>query len=498
MSNVQQNQVIEEKTQGKTIQISKKAIIVAVCVIMVLVIGAYILTFVLPRGEYQRNENGSIIEGTYRENPDLEGIKFWQFLLSPLMILSPSQPGASMVYSIMLLLIVIGAIFTALDECGILIYMIEAVSNRFKNKKYTLIFVMSFVFMFLGSAVGMFEELIPLVPIAVMLSYAMGWDAFVGLGISVLSACFGFAAGVVNPFNVGISQKLGGIPMFSGMGLRILAFVLSYIVLTTFLYFYAKKIEKNPKKSFVYEEDLLRKQEFDFDNKVFTPEPNKAKALKWFSAWICVVIAIAIISIFWRKPVFFGQSLADLILFITVFVYIIAGIGAVVMCGIKGKKLWKLLGKGALTLLPAVAMILFAGGVRYIIEKGDVMDTILYMAISSIGTKPPMVAVLLIYLVIFIFEIFIPSGTAKAMLIMPIIFNICSAVGIDGQVAVLAMAFADGFSNMLLPTNAGLLLILGMTTVDYPKWFKWVLPINLVLLSITIGILALAQFVVYI
>lgn len=492
-----QSQVIEKKSQGKTIQISRKAIIVAVGVIMILVIGAYVLTFALPRGEYQRDANGSIIEGTYQENPELEGIKIWQFLLAPIMILSPSQPGSGMVYSIMLLLIVIGAIFTALDECGILIYMIDSISNRFKNKKYFLLFIMSFAFMFLGTAVGMFEELIPLVPIAVMLSYAMGWDAFIGLGISVLSACFGFATGVVNPFNVGISQKLGGIPMFSGMGLRLLAFFLSYIVLSLFLYLYAKKVEKHPEKSLVYKEDLLRKSEFDFENKTFTYEPQKAKALKWFSAWILVVIAIAIISIFWRSPVIFGQTLADYILFITVFVYIIAGVGAVVMCGVKGKKLWKLLGKGALTLLPAVAMILFAGGVRYIIEQGDVMDTILFKAITAISTKPPMVAVLLIYLIIFVFEIFIPSGSAKAMLIMPIIFNICSAVGIDGQVAVLAMAFADGFSNMLLPTNAGLLLILGMTTVNFPKWFKWIFPIVIVLLAITIGILALAQFVVY-
>ena len=80
---------------------------------------------------------------------------------------------------------------------------------------------------------------------------------------------------------------------------------------------------------------------------------------------------------------------------------------------------------------------------------------------------------------------------------MPMIGAMCSQLGVDGQVAVLAFTFGDGFSNMLLPTNAGLLLILGMTTVNYPKWIRWSGPIQFVLLSITVGILMLAQYVVY-
>ena len=73
----------------------------------------------------------------------------------------------------------------------------------------------------------------------------------------------------------------------------------------------------------------------------------------------------------------------------------------------------------------------------------------------------------------------------------------CSQLGVDGQVAVLAFAFGDGFANVLLPTNAGLLLILGMTTVNYPKWIRWSGPIQLTLLAATVGILMLAQYVIY-
>ena len=212
------------------------------------------------------------------------------------------------------------------------------------------------------------------------------------------------------------------------------------------------------------------------------------------------IVVIAVISIFLQPhyiPALGDFALADYVLYITVAIYVIAGIGACVLCGLKGKPLFKHLGKGLVTLLPAVAMILIASGVRYIMESGSVMDTILYKVIEACRGQSPAVIILLVYLVIFVFEMFIPSGSAKAFLLMPMIGAMCSQLGVDGQVAVLAFTFGDGFSNMLLPTNAGLLLILGMTTVNYPKWIRWSGPIQFVLLSLTVGILMLAQYVVY-
>lgn len=487
----------------KTITISKKAIIISVVVVLLLVVMAVVLSQVLPMGEYPRtvDEKGnSAISGEYSQNPELERIKWWQMLLSPFMILNPSDDGALMVWALIALLLVIGAIFTALDHTGIMVYMVESLKNRFSNKKYALLFILPFCFVFLGTSAGMFEELIPLVPVVILLSYAFGWDALVGLAMSVLAACFGFTAGVVNPFTVGIAQNLIGLPMFSGIEMRLLTFACAYIILMAFLYPYAKKIDRNPEKSIVFLDDYKRKQQFKFETKEFVPDPQKSKALKWFAGWILSVVGIAIISIFLQPayiPALGEFALADYILYITVVIYIIAGIGACLMCGLKGKALMKSLGKGLLTLLPAVAMILIAGGVRYIIQTGNVMDTILYKLVTACEGQSPAVIILLIYLIIIVFEMLIPSGSAKAFLLMPMIAGLCNQLGVNLQVAVLAFAYGDGFANVLLPTNAGLLLILGMTTVTYPKWFRWSAKIQLTLFVFTIGILMLAQFVVY-
>jgi uncharacterized ion transporter superfamily protein YfcC len=182
-------------------------------------------------------------------------------------------------------------------------------------------------------------------------------------------------------------------------------------------------------------------------------------------------------------------------MYIAVLVYIVGGIGAAVICGIRGKHLFKLLGKGSLTLLPAVVMIMVVGSVRYIIEEGQIMDTILYKAIGLISNQMPFVAALFIYLVVIVFNFFIPSGSAKAFLIMPIIFPVCAVVGVHPQTAVLAYTFGDGFSNMIQPTNPGLLLILGMTTVNFPKWFKYSGKIFLTILGITILIIFIATVI---
>lgn len=492
-------------TEGaRTISISKKSIVMAIAIILVLVIAAIVMTQVLPRGSYDRvtdvDGNVSIVDGSYTEDDSLPSIKWWQVILAPFMILNPADDGALTIWAILALLIVIGAIFTALDKTGIMVYMVDSLRNRFSNKKYLLLFLLPLTFMFLGSTAGMFEELIPLAPVVILLSYAFGWDALVGLGISILATCFGFAAGVVNPFTVGISQTLVGLPMFSGIEMRLLTFVIAYLILMAFLFPYAKHIEKKPSASMVYLEDFKRKRQFDLSTTEFVFDEKKSKALKWFACWLLVVVFFAILSIFIQPeyiPALGDFALADYVLYITVAIYVIAGIGACLMCKLNGKALFKELGKGALTLLPAVAMILIAGGVRYIIQTGNVMDTLLYKIIGLCAGQSPAVIILIIYAAVFVFEIFIPSGSAKAFLLMPMIGSICSVVGVNMQVAVLAMAFGDGFSNVLLPTNAGLLLILGMTTVSYPKWLKWSAIMQFGLFAATVGILMLAQFVVY-
>ena len=62
---------------------------------------------------------------------------------------------------------------------------------------------------------------------------------------------------------------------------------------------------------------------------------------------------------------------------------------------------------------------------------------------------------------------FIPSGSGQAYVTMPLMAPLGDLVGVPRQVAVLAYQFGDGFSNMIIPTNAVLMGILGMAGVPY-------------------------------
>jgi len=493
-----ESQQPDNKPKAKSLSIDKKTTIMAIVVILILIVAAIIMAYTIPMGAYQKDADGSIIENSYTTEGDFERIAWWKVILSPFLVLG--EDGSITLIAIMVLLVVIGAVFNALDQTEILLYAVRLLKHKYSNKKYVLLFLIPLLFMFLATTAGVFEEVIPLIPIFVLFCYGFGWDSLVALSISVVPAAFGYTASVCNPFTIGVAQKLLGIQMFSGVGMRILTFVVGYILLMAYLIPYVRMIDKHPEKSFVYKEDAIRKAQFDFEDEVFVVDERKSKALKWVGSWFLSIFLVVILSIFIQPtyiPALGTFALADYVLYIIVAVYIIAGLGACVICGFKGKPLLKSLLKGMLTLVPVVGLVLIVSGIRYIIDEGNVMHTIIYALIGAAENQSIGSVIVIIYLSVLVLEMFVASGSAKAFLIMPMVGVICQHLGIDGQVACLAFIYGDGLTNTFMPTNAALLLMLGMTTVSYPKWFKFQIPLILLMFGATCGLLMLAQFVVY-
>ena len=146
-------------------------------------------------------------------------------------------------------------------------------------------------------------------------------------------------------------------------------------------------------------------------------------------------------------------------------------------------------------MLPGILLILMAYSVKYIIDKGQITDTILYSAAQAISNAPTLAAAFLIYALTLIMNFFIGSASAKAFLMMPILTPLADLVNITRQTAVLAFDFGDGFSNMLFPTNALLIIALGFTVVGYPKWLRWTLPLQGLMLLMTSAFLTFAVLI---
>lgn len=445
--------LIMENTEKKGLNISARSFIVALAVIFGLMVAAYILTLVIPGGSYARtlDANGNQVidtaEGfTYTEG----GISFWKWVLSPLLVLGGTGNGT--LIAVIVFLLVIGGVFNGLDKCGLMEYILNKTAHRFSRVRYQMMAVIVLFFMALGAMIGSFEECVPLVPLVVALSVNLGWDALTGVGMSLLAAGCGFASGVCNPFTVGVAQQLAGLPMFSGIWLRLLSFVLIYFLLMAFLRHHAGKIEL-PLEKVQSSARFIRDVRMD-------------KAVIWFGGILGTGIVIVLCSAFFT-------ALQDYTMIIVAVMFLVAGITATLLSGMGVKKLGKTFAEGIVSIFPAVIMILMASSIKYTLEEANVLDTILYGAVGLAKTLPSWTVVLFIYLIVLVMNFFIPSGSAKAFMLIPLIVPMAQVFGISPQLSIVAFAFGDGFSNVFYPTNPALLISLGLADVSYGDWFKW-------------------------
>ncbi len=440
-------------TEKKGLNISTKSFITAIVVLLGLMVLTYILTWIVPGGSYARtvDEAGnSIIDTTvgFRNIPG--GIPFWKWLLSPVLVLG-AEGNVSLI-AVIVFLLVIGGVFNSLDKCGLMKYMLERITYRFGKNRYGLLMTVTLFFLAMGAFIGSFEECVPLVPIVVALSLKLGWDALTGMGMSLLAAGCGFAAGVCNPFTIGVAQELAGIPMFSGMWFRMFCFVLIYGLLLLFLCHHVKKIEK-PLSEMVQQE---------------VSGPNRAMN----RGLICFVTILGIGILLVLSSVFF-PVLQDYTMIIVAVMFLAAGISAALLSGLGLKRLGITFGNGVVSILPAVIMILMANSIKYTLTEAHILDTLLHSAVLIAEILPKWIVILFIYLIVLIMNFFIASGSAKAFLLIPLIMPIAQIFGIPAQLCIVAFAFGDGFSNVFYPTNPVLLIGLGLADVNYVKWVKW-------------------------
>ena len=193
----------------------------------------------------------------------------------------------------------------------------------------------------------------------------------------------------------------------------------------------------------------------------------------------------------------FVSALRDFTLIIVAVTFLLAGIVATLISGMGGKALSKSALSGVVSILPAVFMILMASSIKYTLEEAKILDTLLHGAVEAADALPSWTVVLFIYLIVLVMNFFIPSGSAKAFMLIPLIVPMARVFDISAQLCVLAFAFGDGFSNVFYPTNPALLISLGLADVSYGKWFKWSWKFQLLNILLTSSILLFGLAVGY-
>lgn len=471
-------------------QISRKAFIQSFIILLAIMLIAGVLTLVVPAGSYQRLDvdGRQVIDPASFTRIESPGYPVWRWFTAPVEVLA--GPDGLTIIVIIVFLLMVGAAFAVLDGSGILRAVIASIVSRFGGRKYLLLALISLFFMLLGAFFGIFEEVLPLVPIMIALSIYLGWDTLVGLGMSILAVNMGFSAAVTNPFTIGVAQKLAGLPLFSGALLRLVFFVVIYAIFYLFLRAYARRVERAPQSSPVYREDQEYRQrhpQFDLQQELSADTKLKS-SLTWFGIFALLILAVLV-----GAP--FIPALSDYSLPVVALLFLAGGLGAGFLSGKPAAVVWKSALDGVIGIAPGILLILMASSIKFIVVQGGILDTILHAAAGIFQGASAYGSTVIIYLLALAIEFFIGSGSAKAFLLMPILLPLGDLAGVTRQVAVTAYCFGDGFSNLIYPTNPVLLIALGLTVVTYPKWLKWslklwafVVPVSLLFLGLAVAL----------
>lgn len=476
-----------------------KSFITVVAILLAVLIVVGILTFVIPAGRYtiyttdmsladkafyqytaDASQNKQIVIDSYRELTDEENasrLPVIRWFTSPVEALLFGSNSTNMVMIIALLL-VLGGTFKVLEESGGLVSLVRVIMVKLHSKRFVAIWIITAVIMILSAVFGLQEQLLILYPIFAMLCTALNWSRFTAISLVLISSGVGFTTAITNPLTIGTASIAAGVSVTDGIWYRCIIFLVMYVVTSLFLIYLAKHDEKQATKKFDFKDfTMVSKEEH-------TEDIRKAKM-------IIALFSLALLSVIVATSIDALRSLA------MVFMAVAFIVGTVIV----GRILlgsYKSLGKnfiyGVKDVLPSIVIIMIAFGITYIAQQGNILHTIFYYFYNSVTNISPYIAVIILYVFVLIIEFFIPSASAKAVLIIPML-TLAPIEGISKTVIILTYLFADGYTNVLYPTCGTLLVGLGLADVSFAEWFKKTIVFQLILFVLSLGFLMIAVFI---
>lgn len=472
MNLTKSNKEVAQK-RGGGFKVPHTLVIISAIILLVAV-----ATYLVPGGAYEKivNEAGKtvVVDGSFKYvESKPQGV--FDVLQAPIQ-------GIIEGAEIIAFLFIVGGAFNIITKTKAIDFGIMRIVNIFKGKEIFIIPIIFFMFSLGGAVFGMTEEAIPFIAMMIPLTLVLGYDSIVAVAITYLACNTGFAAAMLNPFNVGIAQSIAEIPMYSGIEYRTLIWLVSTLVTIGFIMIYANKIKKNPKLSPVYESDQKKRQNLtDFE--------SQDDQFLLSHKIILLLIALCMGTIVWgvlAKGFWIPQIAA---------VFLVTGL----LAGIVGKlsldEMADAFILGAKDMIGAAIMLGFARSIVILAENAGIIDTILFHLAQVLGSISGMLASYLMLPVQMFINFFISSGSGQAALTMPILAPLGDLIGISRQLTVLIFQLGDGFSNAMFPTSGILIACIGVAGIPYAKWLKWILPLQGILFALGIAFITIAQVI---
>ncbi len=514
-------------------------VIVFCCILL-----AAMMTWFIEPGKYvQEQVNGESVMTFYYQDqlPEPYATEFhaepqtWQ-------VFSALFKGFEKQSGIIVFILIVGGAFWIMNkskaiDTGIMAFL--GFTKKLERRKWIrkigvnniVIILIMLLFSLFGSVFGMSEETIAFTLIIIPLAISMGYDSIVGVCMVYVAAHIGFSGAMLNPFTIGIAQGIADIPLFSGIGYRLVCWVILTIVGIVFVLLYAKKVKKNPMISVVYQDDEYWRKQKAEDGRQETEDrrQNSNRPAWWVYGFVTAILLFCAIR-FPMTTLKIGHSATLLpllpigaglfalvgffalrkgvpyfvltLLFGTVYylvtgvlgygwyimeiatLFLFMGVCSGLAIGKSASAIAKLFIEGMGDILSAAIVVGLAAGIVIVLQDGGIIDTILYGLSKSMNNLGTIASTEIMYGIQTLINIVIPSGSAKAAITMPIMAPFSDLIGVSRQTTVMAFQFGDGFTNMITPTSGVLIATLGVARIPWEKWVRFIWKFILVLIVI--------------
>jgi uncharacterized ion transporter superfamily protein YfcC len=373
--------------------------------------------------------------------------------------------------------LVVGGAFAVVQKTDAIDTGIRSIARMHEHSalvRAALIPVFVTLFSLGGATFGMNEEAIPFILIFVPLALALGYDTIVGVSIPFLGSQAGFGAAFLNPFNVGIAQGIAGVPVFSGIGYRLIVWVATTTVTILFLMWYAARVKQNPTLSPTYVLDQTRRQEQPAAVGLDRMTGRHKAVLATFALSLAAMV-IGVVKFDW-----YIDEIAALFLSMAIVVGIVGRLGPDNWVGA--------FMQGAKDLAPTALVIAIARGTMILARDAHIIDTMLHGLMPLVQSSHPVFAAQKMYLIQSVINFFIHSGTGQAALTMPIMAPLADLVGVTRQTAILAFQLGE-LSTPMIPTSGITVGVLALARVPWITWARWMIPLQLIYLVLALVLL---------
>ena len=429
------------------------------------VILAAAASYVLPAGEYERRDDEAtgrvvVVAGTYEEVEPNPVNLFEAMVALPRGMIDAAD--------IIFLVFLIGGAFTVVDATGALRRGVTSLTRALQGRDLLIIPVVAVPFAIGGVVQNLQEEIIPLIPVLLILTRRLGFNAMVAVAMSAGAAFVGSAFSPINPFQVAIAQQLAELPLASGGLFRIVFLLIALGFWIAMTMRYAHRTRDRSQAGDGAGGGIEEPAEGGDGAAGVRPSDLGIFAL------VGAAFALAVIGMLLWGWGFNELSAAFFIMGVIVGLLSGLGVGGTTEAYLRGFR----------EMTFAALLIGFARAIYVVLQDGRVVDTIVHGLFTPLEGLPVLASAFGMVAAQAAIHVPVPSVSGQAVLTMPVLVPLSDLLGMSRQVTVLAYQYGAGLCELLTPTNGALMAILASAKIRYEDWIRYVGPLYLGLVAI--------------